>query len=452
MDQKIEKTINSLYYGILYDKKTKKHRFLKNMLNVEEIHKTHENYKYQQSSTIDVNKFMNSKLPDNNEHIKCDKDYNKERMLQPYEILSAYQEILKAKNENEMYETLNSIIEYKLPSTIQSLNPICDEFLKKDKKTLNILIAGGGPIGLFIANYLYQIYNTFESNININVLILENRIVEEKIRKPFIRSRTFAINTRFLDVIFPGIYCKKGVGYETLMIPIKYLELLLYLKTYATGIPMYFTKKYEKWNDYEEFIKKYKIDMFFDATGGRLGNIKMKIDTTFMKEIDTKNDNYEFKINKNENLVTFDLKNKLDLWVSVENVGKKPFYDFVETYNLDNMDDFKYLENLCIPKHKIKNVLKNIKDDKLKKNLIYLYLSHIQNNPQINSMKFYTFKMFMYHRLKVAEWMHYKKYKFLYCGAGDTLFSSHFIRGAGLNRTILFSIKVCHLLPFLLNN
>ena len=30
MEKKIEKTINSLYYGILYDKKTRKHRFLKN--------------------------------------------------------------------------------------------------------------------------------------------------------------------------------------------------------------------------------------------------------------------------------------------------------------------------------------------------------------------------------------------------------------------------------------
>ncbi len=452
MDQKIEKTINSLYYGILYDKKTKKHRFLKNMVNVQNIYKAQENYQYQQSSTISIDKFMNTKLMINEEHIKCEKDHNRERMIQPYEILSTYQEVLKAKNENELYDILNTIIEYKLPSTIQSIVPICEQFNKKDKNTLNVLIAGGGPVGLFIANYLYQIYNNYESNFQLNLLILENRIVEEKIRKPFNRSRTFAIGTRFLDIIFPGIYCKKGVGTDSLLIPIKYLELLFYLKTYAMGIPMYFTKKYETWNDYEDFIQKNKIDIFFDATGGRLGNIKMKIDTTFMKNIDTKNEVYEFKINKKDNLVEFDLKNNLDLWLSIEYVGKKPFYHFVETYNLNNLEDFKYLENLCIPKHKIKNVIKNIKDEKLKKNLIYLYLTHIQNNPNIYSIKFYTFKMNMYHRLKVSEWMNYKKHKFLYIGSGDTLFSSHFIRGAGLNRTILFSIKVCHLLPLLLNN
>ncbi len=452
MEKKIEKTINSLYYGILYDKKTRKHRFLKNMVNVQNLYKTQENYQYQQSSTINIDKFMNSKINENEEHIKCEKDYNRERMLQPYEILSTYQEVLKAKNENELYDILNTIIEYKLPSTIQSLNSICEQFVNKDKKTLNILIAGGGPVGLFIANYLYQIYNIYESNININLLILENRVVEEKIRKPFTRSRTFAIGTRFLDIIFPGIYCKKGVGTDGLLIPIKYLELLFYLKTFAMGIPMYFTKKYEKWSDYEDFIQKNKIDIFFDATGGRLGNIKMKIDTSFMKEIDTKNDLYNFKINKKDNLVEFDLKNNLDIWLSVEFIGKQPFYHFVETYNLNNIDDFKYLENLCIPKHKIKNVIKNLKDEKLKKNLIYLYLSHIKNNPNIYSIKFYTFKINMYHRLKVSEWMNYKKHKFLYIGAGDTLFSSHFVRGAGLNRTILFSIKVCHLLPLLLNN
>ncbi len=452
MDHKIEKTINSMYYGILYDKKTKKHRFLKNMVNVSNIYKSQENYQYQQSSSVNVNKFLNSNLPNNNEHVKCDKDYNRERMLQPYEILSSYQDVVKAKNENELYDILNTIIEYKLPSTVQSIVPICDNFLNKDKNTLNILIAGGGPIGLFIANYLDQLYNNIESNININILILENRIVEEKIRKPFTRSRTFAIGTRYLDIIFPGIYCKKGVGSESLLIPIKYLELLFYLKTYVRGIPMYFTKKYETFNDYEEFIKKYKIDLFFDATGGRLGNIKMKIDTTFMNGIDIKNDIYQFKINKKDNLVEFDLKNNLDMWLSVEKVGKKPFYHFVDTYKIDNINDFKYMENLCIPKHKIKNVIKNIKDEKLKKNLVHLYLSEIQNNPDIYSIKFFTFKINMYHRLKVAEWLNYKKHKFLYIGAGDTLFSSHFIRGAGLNRTVLFSIKVCHLLPLLVNN
>ena len=57
--------------------------------------------------------------------------------------------------------------------------------------------------------------------------------------------------------------------------------------------------------------------------------------------------------------------------------------------------------------------------------------------------------MKMYHRLKVADVLKAKNHPFLYIGTGDTIFSSHYIVGAGLNRTLLFSIKTAHLLNML---
>ena len=54
-------------------------------------------------------------------------------------------------------------------------------------------------------------------------------------------------------------YCKKNSKNNSgLLIPIKYIELLLYLKANHDKIPIYLSKKLEKWKDIKEFIKNYK--------------------------------------------------------------------------------------------------------------------------------------------------------------------------------------------------
>ena len=47
----------------------------------------------------------------------------------------------------------------------------------------------------------------------------------------------------------------------------------------------------------------------------------------------------------------------------------------------------------------------------------------------------------MRHSISVSSVVTYKDHKFLYIGAGDTIFHGHFITGAGLNRTIAFAVK-----------
>ncbi len=463
MDEKLEKTINNMYLGILYDKTYKKHKFLSNMDTVEKIAEINKGQKDDFAKSVDIKKFMKTVLSSEKNHTQCDIDSEKERVLQPFEILSVYYDILKAESDEELFELLNKIILFRLPSNIPSLDNISEKFVRKDKNKLNILIAGGGPVGLFIANYLNVIYKNPESNIEVNILVLDNRVGEknkDNSRLPFTRSRTFAIGTRFLDVVFPGIYCKKKSGTDSLLIPIKYLELLLYIKTYTANIPIFFTDKYKTFEDYQKLIKEFNVDIFFDASGGRIKDVKLKVPNDLLSIIDKQISrnmsdfeeykDYKFKINKEDNLVEFDLKDKYNMWLSVEYIGKSPIHRLVDTYNITNKEDYELLNNVCIPKNKIKDILKDIKDENLKKQLIYLFQNKIQYDSDISSLKFFTFQIKMYHQIKASQWFNYKSHKFLYIGSGDTLFSSHFIRGAGLNRTLLFSLKVCHLFPFLI--
>ena len=49
--------------------------------------------------------------------------------------------------------------------------------------------------------------------------------------------------------------------------------------------------------------------------------------------------------------------------------------------------------------------------------------------------------IYIRHTLQVSEVVKIDNHKVLYIGAGDTIFHSHFITGAGLNRIIHFAVK-----------
>jgi len=47
----------------------------------------------------------------------------------------------------------------------------------------------------------------------------------------------------------------------------------------------------------------------------------------------------------------------------------------------------------------------------------------------------------MRHQIKISDTFEVNKRKILLIGAGDTIFHSHFITGAGLNRIFDFTVK-----------
>ena len=55
----------------------------------------------------------------------------------------------------------------------------------------------------------------------------------------------------------------------------------------------------------------------------------------------------------------------------------------------------------------------------------------------------------MRHSIECSRIIDHDKHKILYIGAGDTIFHSHWVIGAGMNRTIDFAVKCSSLLMLL---
>ncbi len=453
MEKKLEQVINKMYKAIIYDKRTKRHRFLSDIETAEEIHAKrveYNNHIYNISNGIYNDLLRNGQIKKSIKNLSvCNNYYDKKNVLTASEIMSTNERVKDAKTENEMFDILNEISGHKLIGTINSISDVEERFKEKQVNELNVLIVGAGPNGLFLANYINQLYNNSYSNIRVNLLVLDNRVYSETIRYPYIRNRFFSISTRYLDILLPGIYCKKNKKDVGMMIPIKYLELLLYMKTFEERIPLYFTKKYERWNDIKRLIEELKIDVMYDSTGGRIDGINLKNDPRMLMDIDMESDRYSFKIDRRKSRVDFDLRGHMDRFLSIEVFGEKMFYFEPITFDIHNEEDYKLFNGLCVKKENMIEVIKRVKDDRLRRKIAGLYMKEIRKNEKIDFIQFNSFKMNMYHRLKVSEIMRSGKQQFLYIGTGDTIFSSHYAVGAGLNRTLVFSIKTSHLFPML---
>lgn len=129
--------------------------------------------------------------------------------------------------------------------------------------TINILIIGGGCVGLTLANSLRSALGT-----RINIAVLENRVYEDHVKKPYSRSWLTFIPLKLLDgVIDPGVVqLLSRVGDRGFMgVPIDVYETLLLLSCKAIGVQFLFRRQADL-----SIIRNLPIDMLFDATGGRL--------------------------------------------------------------------------------------------------------------------------------------------------------------------------------------
>lgn len=399
----------------------------------------------------------------NNYFVKGKCDFIPKKILPKKLVNDIFKYLMSGKipNWNELKEKLDQMSDYLLYSNINQVS-IKKMFREKDDDTINILILGGGPTGLYIANYLNYI-NLFSPKINL--LIIDNKIVKhrEGFRLPYTRNRIYGLALSLFNTFFPEFPCikdliKKG-GIE-----IKYLENILIILIYGFYIPIYFTNKFSTNLSLKKFIIKNNIDVIYDCTGDRLkfdytDNISDesldKIAASFFpkKTIFETNIIGNPKSKKKNKYQVIQQNNEFRLqWINhIEN----KFYLSIEIYddqgkflemplwsnNLFYMEDVKFFSkfhNKClkIKKNKLNDCIKlfdHLTDLKLSKEIQNIILKY----PNLN-IKFFIIEPKIHHKILISSIIKYPTHHAIIIGVGDTIFSSHFAVGAGLNRLLRF--------------
>jgi len=427
---KLANLCNKIFYNFIFDKD--EHVILKDLEYLDKTNKNDFNY-------IKLNNLYN--LPTiRNINLMPSCKFKSNINLNKKLISITYKTIKYKTDQQDIEKELDKIIYHNLLSTTDNL----EKYL--DTTRTNILILGAGPNGLFLANYLNFMYRN-----RINILVLDNRISEEGYREPFIRSRTFAIGVpSYFSLILPKITCfSKWVA-----IQIRYLEILLYLKSFTDNIPMYFTEKYSDYKDVEKIIKKYNFKVCFDSTGGRIKTpfiIKnFKFPNNFKFEQNNHmlvRENNLLKVNWQDN----NYKNRCYLFIYfLDEKFKNIFINYYDIYQINNENDYKLLNNICLYKHNLIQVISKVIDNKLKQFLITIM--RLLKDRMYNKIKYINLtstEVKLYSQLKIAFLVNNKKC--VWIGTGDTIFHSHFILGSGLTRTIMLSSKIVNLLEMIMD-
>jgi hypothetical protein len=372
-------------------------------------------------------------------------------------------EINRSNNFNKIKELVNTLYFMNIPSNVENV----DKLLKicNKSKYVNVAIIGAGPIGLFLACYIYKYYNLsygLHNNTKVNIIIFDNRIEKKGVKKPYTRYRPFVFNSSFFSYLLPRIYTWINNNDNSLMINIYIIEYVLFtLAYYVYNIPFIFEEN--SWDEYCKYMKNGKIDIMFDCTGSRLNppifnNSKTKnIDTSWLDIFKNRITKFpKLNIDVEKNLVTLDIP-KIDKKTFLKNYyyanliildkydGKLIFRLKIDI-DVNNYSDLKLfinLKNKYFIRKDVITICKKIKDNYVR-NFVYnsiLKYTSVENNQESLIYNFEIFNTYLRHSISISKVVTYDDHNFLYIGAGDTIFHSHFIVGAGLNRTISFAVK-----------
>lgn len=429
-------------------------------------------FDYVQKKEMDKIKIYNAleNVPKKSKKVKTLKI--KEKIL--YETLK-YNDILQIKNSlnelndlNQLNNNISRLMKYQIPDSFslsKSLNEkkLFDS-LKKD--SFNILVIGAGPAGLFIANYLYKYYIRISPNpIKVNILVLDNKITKKNYREPYSRKRVFAFGSTNFSYVIPRVYCLNDEK-NVIHMPIATLEYMLYCNIFNK-------KNINFWFDNFDFkrikkiIEKGNFQVVFDCSGGRLKqdiikvtNSKwvediLKIETTLRNNVESYNLFLNF--DKKNNLIKLDKKfDKVFVphyyYVSIIVLKDKFVYDSIslEVKNSQDLKLFIKYNKSFMNYENILNFSSNIDDSNQRKYFTYVLKKYQDLSSLI--FKIRLFQINMRHKIKITQTTKINKKEVLYIGAGDTIFHSHFARGAGINRVIDFSAKCCNLLETIILN
>ena len=435
MAETISKRINKMFEK-LFETKDNTHPFFKDLNKVYKEAPKHR-------------KNMKSAIKNKINHIIINELPNDVSITQKFDILDIHdlkqldEEIDNILNYNKIYELVVYMSKYIIKSNINDKNKLYEKISENKKETINIMIIGSGPVGLFLACYLYLYYNKTSMNNSprVNIIMYDSRIDKPGFRKPYNRQRLFATASRYLSLILPKMYCWDNKDY--FMVNIFLLEYALFVvASQEYNIPMIY-EDYD-WNDYKKIIDKGKFDVVFDCTGGKLQHDVIKnINDSWINKIilEDNNINREITINTHSNLAFIENdKNHIYNYF----YGSMEFYTsdlvFQIKYDIDinNGSDLMFLNKVKQKYYRYKDaitIISGIKDD-VNRNFLY---TMIQNNNDY-LIKFDVWGIYMRHQIKISDVFNINNKQILLIGAGDTIFHSHFITGSGLNRIFDFPI------------
>lgn len=376
--------------------------------------------------------------------------YKPKKIISPKQLDEFYEIVSDEEIDdfNKIREVTDKMFDYNHPSTIDNLETYLQMVKNDANNAINIIVVGAGPIGLYTALYLDKYYNRNYIKQKANILLLDNRISEEGVKLPYSRVTQFGFQIDQFQPFIPRIFCWKN---RSIMVPgrhfdfIYVLENLLYLRAFHDKIPMYFTKKYETFDELKDMAAKYNFNFILDCSGGRLG-INLEGDVGW--------NNLEFKKGNNE--IRYVGNNMYRLFVegqeyeqytatlTLYDKDSKPFktmniFSFVSSEDLLLV---KKYEDKCYRKADYVKISRHFKND----NLRYYYPKLLEelgiDDNMVEYVKLTTFNSNPHHVNRVAKML---DKNLIYIGLGDTLGSSEYGIHFGMKDGVAFSQYVCHL-------
>ena len=349
---------------------------------------------------------------------------------------------------------LLKMYDYNIPSNIPNIN----EWKKyTGTNVINVLILGGGPLGLFTALYLYEHYNNKQDVINgvkINILIIDNRIKEEGIKLPYTRLTQFGFDITQIQPFIKQIFCWNKWNEGTRKFDfINVLENLLYLAAFNKNISMYYTKKLEDFEEVNKFINKHEVNYLFDCTGGRFkNNLKQDLDWS---KYNFKKDNYEIILSKNRPYYEFYEDGKIGITPNLvvhlldKNKREFPIGNFLIGW-IEEEDDAKLVEkyeNKCMSIDDYFTLSSHFKSKYLR-NIIYDALRSKISKVTVNIKDVKYVRITKYDDLARHKTFCATKIndKCVYIGLGDTLGGTDLGIWFGMKHSIILSKHICNLL------
>jgi hypothetical protein len=231
------------------------------------------------------------------------------------------------------------------------------------------------------------------------------------------------------------------------------------MKAYLENIPMIYENY--TWDDYKKIIEKGNFKVVFDCTGGRLKHNAIKsINTKWLDNIHIYNNSIDRKLEiiPEQNLVILptDSKHIINYFygsLTLYNNNEPLIFNNKFDIDIMNVEDLMYLNKLKYKYFTCNDALeliKGIKDDNTRNFLYTIMKSKYKDTKETNYIvSFDVWSIYIRHAIKISDIITVNKKKVLFISAGDSIFHSHFITGAGLNRILDFTVKCANMLAYL---